>query len=135
MISGHWYSGAGEADVNTAFLAQTGARVGDICTLTSGSRHLTVRIAGEVFDPSGGRPAIIASTVTLAAVPAGIVLHRYVLPAMGHAAQTDVPPSVLNVYHPAELVLLALSGLVIAVARAVLPSGLGGQDPHRVRAE
>jgi hypothetical protein len=45
------------------------------------------------------------------------------LPAMGHAAQTDVPPSVLNVYQPWELVLLALSGLVIAVVGALIPAG------------
>jgi putative ABC transport system permease protein len=239
MITGHWYSGNGEADVNTAFLTQTGAAVGDSCTLTSGTRHLTVKIAGEVFDPRGGRPGIIASTSTLAAldpglapdqydvtlkpgtnaqayaytvgtalgqdynvstngssstqfftiigliatltllliavaglgvlntvvlqtrervhdlgvfkaigmtprqtvamvvcsvagiglvagliaVPAGMVLHHYVLPVMGNAAQTAVPPSVLSVYQPAELALLALSGLVIAVAGALLPAG------------
>jgi putative ABC transport system permease protein len=239
MIAGHWYSGSGEADVNTAFLTQTGAKVGDTYTLTSGTRHLTVRIAGEIFDPRGGRPEIIASTATLAAldpglapgqydvavkpgtnvrayartvgtalghyydvsvngsnsiqffaiigmvatltllliavaglgvlntvvlqtrervhdlgvfkaigmtprqtiamvvcsvagiglvagliaIPAGIVLHHYVLPVMGHAAQTDVPASVLGVYQPWELVLLALSGLVIAVAGALGPAG------------
>jgi len=240
MITGHWYSGTGEADVNTAFLTTTGAKVGETYTLTSGSgaRHLKVRIVGEVFDQRGGRPEIIASTSTLAAldpslapgqydvglkpgtnareyvhalapslgntydvsvnsgnttqfyaiigliatltllliavaglgvlntvvlqtrervhdlgvfkavgmtprqtiamvvcsiagiglvagliaVPAGIALHQYVLPVMAHAAQTDVPASVLNVYHPLEMVLLALSGLVIAVAGALLPA-------------
>jgi putative ABC transport system permease protein len=239
LVTGHWYSGTGEADVNTAFLTQTGAAVGDTYTLTSGTRHLTVRIAGEIFAPNDGSPEIIASTSTLAAlhpglapdqydvalkpgtnaqayantvgaalgrnydvsangssstqffaiigliatltllliavaglgvlntvvlqtrervhdlgvfkavgmtprqtiamvvcsvagiglvagliaVPAGMGLHQYVLPVMGHAAQTAVPPSVLSVYQPAELVLLALSGLVIAVAGALLPAG------------
>jgi len=239
MITGHWYSGTGEADVNTAFLTDTGTKVGDTYTLTSGNRHLTVRIAGEVFDPRGGRPEIIASTSTLAAldpglspnqydvaltpgtnaqayalavqaklgqfyqaqtnggsssqffviiglvatltllltavaalgvlntvvlqtrervhdlgvfkaigmtprqtiamvvcsvvgiglvagligIPAGIAVHHFVLPAMAHAAQTDAPPSVLDVYHPWELVLLALSGLAIAVVGALLPAG------------
>ena len=239
-ITGHWYPGTGEADVNTAFLTDTGAKVGDAYTLTSrsGTRRLTVRIAGEVFDPRGGHPAIIASTSTLAAldpglapsqydvalkpgtnaqayattlgaalgqyyqvqangsnssqfyaiiglialltlllaavaglgvlntvvlqtrervhdlgvfkavgmtprqtismvvcsvagiglvaglvaIPVGVALHHYVLPVMAHAAQTDVPASVLNVYHPLELVLLALSGLAIAVAGALLPA-------------
>jgi putative ABC transport system permease protein len=239
MITGHWYSGTSEADVNTAFLTDTGTKVGETYTLTSGSgaRHLTVRIAGEVFDPRGGHPAIFASTSTLAAldpglapgqydvalkpgtsaqayattvratlgqyyqvstngsssqfvaiigliatltlllvavaglgvlntvvlqtrervhdlgvfkaigmtprqtiamvvcsvagiglaaglvaIPAGVALHQYVLPVMAHAAQTDVPASALNVYHPLELVLLALSGLAIAVAGALLPA-------------
>jgi putative ABC transport system permease protein len=48
---------------------------------------------------------------------------NYVLPVMGHAAQTGLPPSVLNVYHPAELVLLALAGLAITVAGALGPAG------------
>jgi putative ABC transport system permease protein len=239
LISGHWYSGTHQADVNTAFLTATGAKVGDSYTLTSGSRHLTIQIAGEIFDPSGGQPEIMASRSTLAAldpgltpdqydvaltpgtnphayaqklgpvlgqnygisvndssstqfftiigliatltllliavaglgvlntvvlqtrervhdlgvfkaigmtprqtialvvssvagiglvagliaIPAGVAVHHYILPVMGHAAQTDVPPSVLNVFQPAELVLLALSGLVIAVAGALIPAG------------
>ncbi|HWN63598.1 MAG TPA: ABC transporter permease, partial [Streptosporangiaceae bacterium] len=239
LIAGHWYSGAGQADVNTGFLAQTGTKVGDSYTLTSGNHQITVHIAGEIFDPSGGNAEIIASQSTLAAldpglspdqydvaltpgtnaqayadaldaslgqpyqaqangsssskffviiglvatltlllvavaglgvlntvvlqtrervhdlgvfkaigmtprqtiamvvcsvagvglvagliaIPAGIAVHNYVLPVMAHAAQTDVPPSVLNVYQPAELVLLALSGLVIAVAGALGPAG------------
>jgi putative ABC transport system permease protein len=239
LISGHWYTGGDQADVNTGFLTDTGAKVGDSYTLTSGTRHLTIQIAGEIFDPGGGRPEIIASQSTLAAldpglapdqydvaltpgtsaqayanavgaklgqnynvsanvsssqqfyviigliatltlllvavaglgvlntvvlqtrervhdlgvfkaigmtprqtvamvvcsvagiglvagliaIPAGIALHHYVLPVMGNAAQTAVPASVLNVYHPAEIVLLAVSGLLIAVAGALLPAG------------
>jgi len=242
LITGHWYADAGiwgQADVNTAFLTATGTAVGDTYTLTSGGRHVTVRIAGEIFDPAGGRPEVIAGLPTLAgldpglavgqydvalkpgvsatsyasavgrvlglnysvntasdsspellailglvatltlllaavaglgvlntvvlqirervhdigvfkavgmtprqttvmvvssvagiglvagliAIPAGIVLHHYVLPVMGHAAQTAVPASVLNVYRPWELVLLALAGLAIAVAGALAPAG------------
>jgi len=59
----------------------------------------------------------------LIAIPAGIALHHLVLPAMARAAQTDVPPSVLNVFQPWELVPLALSGLVITVAGALGPAG------------
>ncbi len=241
LITGHWYAGPADrdqADVNTAFLAATGTAVGDSYPMTSGGRHVTVRIAGEIFAPEGGRPEIIAGLPTLAgldpgltvgqydvalkpgtdatayasavgrvlgqdysvntasdsspellailglvatltlllaavaglgvlntvvlqirervhdigvfkavgmtprqtmvmvvcsvagiglvagliAIPAGIVLHHYVLPVMGHAAQTAVPASVLNVYRPWELVLLALAGLVIAVAGALVPA-------------
>jgi putative ABC transport system permease protein len=241
LITGHWYAGAGErdqADVNTAFLTATGTAVGDSYTLTSGARQVTVRIAGEIFDPAGGRPEIVAGLPTassldpglavgqydvalkpgtdpqayahtvggvlgpnyavntassssaqflavlglvatltlllatvaglgvlntvvlqvrerghdigvfkaigmsprqttamvvcsvagiglvagLIAIPAGVVLHQYVLPVMGHAAQTGIPASVLHAYDPAELVLLALSGLVIAVAGALAPA-------------
>jgi putative ABC transport system permease protein len=239
LISGHWYSGGNQADVNTGFLTETGAKVGDSYPLISGSRHITIQIAGEIFDPRGGNAEIIASQSTLAAldpglgpdqydvaltpgtdaqayadavgaklgqnyqvstngssssqfsviiglvatltlllvavaglgvlntvvlqtrervhdlgvfkaigmtprqtiamvvcsvagiglvagliaIPAGIAVHNYVLPVMGHAAQTDVPPSVLNVYQPWGLVLLALAGLAIAVAGALGPAG------------
>ena len=239
MISGHWYSGPGQVDVNTAFLDDTGTRVGEEYTLTSGGKHITVQIAGEVFDTAGGSPgmigaisalsavdpglsphlyqvelkpgtdvgsyvntlqsalgngylvgtndrggtelpallgliamltlmiavvaglgvfntvvlqtrervhdlgvfkavgmtprqtiAMVISTVAgiglaagLIAIPAGIALHQLVLPVMGHAAQTDLPSAVLDVYHAPELILLALSGLVIAVAGALAPAG------------
>jgi putative ABC transport system permease protein len=239
MISGHWYSGAGEVDVNTAFLDDTGTAVGDTYTFSSGGRRVTVRIAGEVLDTAGGSPVMIGALSTLSAVdpglapgqyrvalapgtdvpsylaalssalgpdylvtantrggqeidailglvaaltllvavvaglgvlntvvlqtrervhdlgvfkavgmtprqtiamvvcsvagtglmagliaiPAGIALHQYVLPVMGRAAQTGIPVSALDVYHPGELIVLALSGLVIAVAGALAPAG------------
>ena len=239
LISGHWHSGPGQVEVNTAFLHDTGTKVGDQYTLTSGGKHTTVQIAGEVFDPAGGKPemigaistlsavdpglspsqyqvaltpgtdvgayvntlghalgpgylvtvnhsdsavlpaiegliaaltlliavvaglgvlntvalqtrervhdlgvfkavgmtprqtiAMVVSTVAgiglvagLIAVPAGVALHRYVLPVMGNAAQTGLPASALDVYHTPELILLALAGLVIAVAGALAPAG------------
>ncbi|HEX9357368.1 MAG TPA: hypothetical protein VF933_26560 [Streptosporangiaceae bacterium] len=57
------------------------------------------------------------------AVPAGIALHRYVLPVMAGAAGTGLPASYLDVFHSRELALLALSGPVIAAAGAMLPAG------------
>jgi len=68
----------------------------------------------------------VAATGLLAgliAVPAGITLHNAILPVMGNGAQTAFPPGVDNVYSPAELVLLALTGLVIAVVSALAPAG------------
>jgi putative ABC transport system permease protein len=59
----------------------------------------------------------------LIAIPAGIALHNYVVPIMGHGAQTNLPAALLSVYRPWELVLLALSGLLIAVAGALAPAG------------
>jgi len=71
------------------------------------------------------------------AVPAGIAVHRYVLPVMAHAAATNLPASYLNVYGPAELALLALAGLVIAVAGAMLPASwaAGSRTASALRAE
>lgn len=56
------------------------------------------------------------------AVPVGIALHRMVLPAMASAANVGLPPSYLDVYHGVELVALALAGVAIAVAGALLPA-------------
>ncbi len=239
MIAGHWYSGPGQVDVNTAFLHDTGTKVGDQYMLTSGGKHTTVQIAGEIFDLAGGKPEMIGAISTLSAVdpglapsqyqvaltpgtdvgsyvnalghalgagylvtvnhsggavlpaiegliatlslliavvaglgvlntvalqtrervhdlgvfkavgmtprqtiamvvstvagtglaagliaiPAGVILHWYVLPVMGNAAQTGLPATVLNVYRAPELILLAVSGLVIAVAGALAPAG------------
>ncbi|MGW2387096.1 ABC transporter permease [Streptomyces sp. NPDC001658] len=58
----------------------------------------------------------------LLGVPAGFALHGYVLPVMGHAAGTDLPPSVLDVYDLPQLVLLGLGGILIALLGAFLPA-------------
>jgi putative ABC transport system permease protein len=58
----------------------------------------------------------------LLAVPAGMAVHQYVLPVMAHAAGTGIPASYLAVYRAWELAVLALAGLVIAAAGAMLPA-------------
>jgi len=239
MISGHWYTGPHQVDVNTVFLTDTGAKVGDDYTFTSGGKHVTVQIAGQVFAPEGGHPevfgtastisaidpnlngymyhvelapgtdvgsyvnalqsalgpgylvnlnqdggtvipamialvgmltlliavvagfgvlntvvlqtrervydlgvfkavgmtprqtiAMVISTVAgiglvagLIAIPAGVALHQYVVPVMGNAVHTALPAAVVDVYHAPELAILALSGLLIAVAGALAPAG------------
>ncbi|MEU0967542.1 ABC transporter permease [Streptomyces sp. NPDC005917] len=59
----------------------------------------------------------------VAAVPAGVALHRCITPLMGEAVGMNLPPSDIAVYRAPELALLALGGLVIAVAGALLPAG------------
>ncbi|MFI1379243.1 ABC transporter permease [Embleya sp. NPDC020886] len=58
----------------------------------------------------------------LIGVPAGFALHGYVLPVMGRAAGTDLPPSILDVYGTPELILLGLAGVLIAVLGAAVPA-------------
>jgi len=73
----------------------------------------------------------VAGTGLLAgvlAVPAGIAVHRYVIPAMAGAAGLGVPPSLQNVYGAGELAALALAGLVIALVGALLPAGWAAQS-------
>jgi putative ABC transport system permease protein len=58
-----------------------------------------------------------------AGVPLGVALHGRVLPAMGDSVGLRLPDSVLAVYHGAELLPLALGGLLIAVLGALPPAG------------
>jgi putative ABC transport system permease protein len=64
---------------------------------------------------------------------------------MAHAVQTGLPPAVLDVYRASELILLALSGLAIALAGALAPaswaagtrtaSAPNNPNPHHRKAE
>ena len=57
------------------------------------------------------------------AVPAGITApERYLARAITAAAGSGLPDSYLNVYHPGELAALALAGVVIVAAAALLPA-------------
>ena len=68
---------------------------------------------------SVGITGLVAGIV---AVPAGILLHHQVLPAMAHAANSGLPASLISIYSVPEMVILALAGLVIAVAGALVPA-------------
>ena len=56
-------------------------------------------------------------------VPLGVAVHGWVMPAMGDSAGLRLPGSVIAVYGGAELLPLALGGLLIAVLGALLPAG------------
>jgi putative ABC transport system permease protein len=73
----------------------------------------------------------------LVAIPAGIALVRYLVPAMGAAAGTGMPPSYLDVYSGGELAGLVLAGVAIAVAGALLPAAwaAGSSTSSVLRAE
>ena len=81
LINGRWYSAPGEVDVNTAFLSQSGLRVGDTVTVntgtSTGASQVTARIAGEVFDPSGGDARLYGSAQTLPGVATSQNLQQY----------------------------------------------------------
>ncbi|WP_328500950.1 FtsX-like permease family protein [Streptomyces sp. NBC_00457] len=56
-------------------------------------------------------------------VPLGVALHGYVMPEMGRAVGVRFPSELIDVYDVPDLTLLALSGVLIAVAGALLPAG------------
>jgi len=236
MISGRWYGNAGEIDVNTAFLTDTGLTVGDHVTLSVDGRLVRTRIVGQVYDPdladvltaaqTLGQPAafpvsqydigmragvspqaytaglgralgpglsvfqpqpgggvtefvdtslirtltlmvaVLAAlgilnsllmttrervydlgvfkamgmtprqTITMVvcsvippalgaaiiALPIALVIHAATVSAIGGAAGTGIPADIVNIYSAAELALLALAGLAVAGAGALLPA-------------
>ncbi|MDQ1033154.1 putative ABC transport system permease protein [Streptomyces umbrinus] len=62
---------------------------------------------------------VVAGTL---GVPLGVALHGWVIPAMGDSVGLRFPGSVIAVYHGAELLPLALGGLLIATLGALLPA-------------
>jgi putative ABC transport system permease protein len=64
VITGRWYQAPGEVAVNTSFLSASGLSVGDTATVNTGTTQVTVRIVGEVFQPSK-QPRMYGSAQTL----------------------------------------------------------------------
>jgi putative ABC transport system permease protein len=71
------------------------------------------------------------------AVPAGIAVHNYVLPAMASSANVGLPTSYLHVYAGWEMIALAVAGVAIAAAGALLPASwaAGIRTASALRAE
>ena len=67
----------------------------------------------------------------LVGVPAGVVLHGILLPAMGDGAGVELPQVVLSVFGPWELAMFALGGLVLATAGALLPALVAAEPGDR----
>ena len=76
LIRGHWYDGPGQVVVNTAFLTQSGLSVGSPVTVNTGTAQVTVRIAGEVFQPSSD-PQLLAATQALPGLATPANLQQY----------------------------------------------------------
>jgi putative ABC transport system permease protein len=107
---------AGLGVLNTVVL-DTRERVHDLGVMKALGMAPRQTVAMVVTSVAG-----IGAVAGLAGVPLGVALHGYVVPAMGNAAGTHIPPVDLHVYHLLPVLLLALSGLVIAVAGALLPA-------------
>ena len=75
LVSGYWYHGPGEVDVNSAFLTQTGLKIGNTVTLTLSGKAIMARIVGQVFDLSGA--GLLTSWQTLGGAAAGLTAGQY----------------------------------------------------------
>jgi putative ABC transport system permease protein len=102
LISGHWYDGPGQIVVNTAFLTQSGLSVGSPVTVNTGTAQVTVRIAGEVFQPSSD-PQLLAATQALPGLGAAANLQQYdvgLRPGTSPASYTRSVNSALGSHNP-----------------------------------
>jgi putative ABC transport system permease protein len=72
---------------------------------------------------------VIASVVVTGLIggaigaPVGVLLQRLTIGEMGRTTGFTLPAAVVDIYHPAEIVLLGLGGVLIAVLGALLPAG------------
>jgi putative ABC transport system permease protein len=77
MISGHWFTGAGQAVVPSRFLDVTGTRIGDTVTVVDEGVRVPLTIVGEAFDPGGDGMRIDADVSSFAAVKGGVPVDVY----------------------------------------------------------
>ncbi|WP_031519232.1 ABC transporter permease [Streptomyces sp. NRRL F-5123] len=108
---------AGLGVLNTVVL-DTRERVHDIGVMKALGMSPRQTIAMVITSVAG--LGLLAGVV---GVPVGMALHGVIVPAMGSAAGTRVPHADIAVFHPGLVTLLALAGLVIAIAGAMLPAG------------
>ena len=79
--------------------------------------------------PRQVRVMVVASMVGLGvvagviAVPLGVYVHGWIMPAVGNAANTSLPTSITNVYDGWTLALLGGAGIAISVLGALVPAG------------
>ncbi len=72
---------------------------------------------------------VIASVVVTGLIggaigaPTGVILQKMILGEMARTTGFNLPASVINIYHPAELMLFGFGGLLIAILGALLPAG------------
>ncbi|MEV6343739.1 FtsX-like permease family protein [Actinoplanes sp. NPDC051851] len=65
---------------------------------------------------------VLGTAGGLIGIPFGMLAHRIVVPLAAKSASVRLPAEVLRVWHPGVLLLLVLSGVLIAVVGALIPA-------------
>lgn len=138
MVSGRWFSRAGEIVVATPFLTATDTRVGDSVVLTDKGTAVTVRIVGEVFNTEDDGMQILTGDTTLAAAEPDLTPTEYQLTmaagtdrhAYAAKLNTALTPVGASAYAPEKgtppiiLVINALTGFLTLMLVAVACLGV-----------
>jgi putative ABC transport system permease protein len=104
--------------VFNAVVLDTRERVHDLGVLKAVGMEPRQTVAMVVAGVAG-----LGLVAGLGGLPAGIALHRWVLPVMARAAGSDLPGADLDVYTWDRLAALAGAGLAIAILGALVPAG------------
>jgi putative ABC transport system permease protein len=106
----------GVGGVFNTLLLNTRERIQDTATLKAlgmSPRQVMVMVAA-----SAGLLALVGGLI---AMPVGLSLHHLLNDVISSSAGNDTPPGAYAVFNPAELVLIPLLGVVVAVAAALIP--------------
>ena len=133
MVTGHWYTGPGQVDVNTVFLNQTGLSVGDTTSLTDGGTTTSARIVGEVYFPSN-QPLLLTSWQTLGGAAAGLTVDQYDIvlkpgvssQAYGNGLGSALGPNLgMGIYGSGQFFTIATSLIGMLTLMIAVVAGLG----------
>jgi putative ABC transport system permease protein len=73
--------------------------------------------------------AVLGVIAAVVGIPAGMLLHRYILTVMGQiASATNVPNQYFSVYDPIALIGLAAAAVLIAMVGAMIPAQWAGRS-------
>ncbi len=106
----------GVGGVFNTLLLNTRERIQDTATLKAlgmSPRQVIVMV--------GASAALLALVGGSVAMPLGLSLHHLLNDVISSSAGNDTPPNAYGVFNPAELVLIPLLGVVVAIAAALIP--------------
>jgi putative ABC transport system permease protein len=134
MVTGHWYTGPGQADVPLGFLTATGTKVGDTITITLAGQQIPVRIVGDVFDTDNAGLTMLTDLQTLTRTDRGLAPDLYAIGlrpdvnpfAYAHEIGADLPDGFSTGQRdttgspfPYAIILTGTLVLLLAVAAAL----------------
>jgi putative ABC transport system permease protein len=134
MVSGHWYTGPGQADVPLGFLTATGTKVGDTITIMLAGQQIPVRIVGDVFDTDNAGLTMLTDLQTLTRADRGLAPNLYAIGlrpgvnpfAYAHELGADLPDrfstgqrDTTGSPFPYAIILTGTLVLLLAVAAAL----------------
>ncbi len=134
LVTGHWYTGPGQADVPLGFLTATGTKVGDTITIMLAGQQIPVRIVGNVFDTDNAGLTMLTDLQTLTRADRGLAPGLYAIGlrpdvnpfAYAHQIGADLPDGFSTGQRdttgspfPYAIILTGTLVLLLAVAAAL----------------